>query len=38
MRDNRDVMQAITTDPETMRGAPVLRGPRVPVQPLFEYL
>jgi len=38
MRDNRDVMQAITRDPETMHGAPVFRGTRVPVQTLFEYL
>ena len=30
--------QAIVIDPETMHGTPVLRGTRVPVQTLFEYL
>jgi uncharacterized protein (DUF433 family) len=29
---------AIVRDPETMHGTPVLRGTRVPVQTLFEYL
>jgi uncharacterized protein (DUF433 family) len=29
---------AIVKDPETMHGAPVFRGTRVPVQTLFEYL
>ena len=29
---------AITRDPETMHGAPVFRGTRVPVQTLFDYL
>jgi uncharacterized protein (DUF433 family) len=29
---------AIVKDPETMHGVPVLRGTRVPVQTLFEYL
>jgi uncharacterized protein (DUF433 family) len=30
--------QAISRDPEVMHGTPVFRGPRVPVQTLFEYL
>ena len=38
LRDNKDVMPAITRDPETMHGVPVFRGTRVPVQTLFEYL
>lgn len=38
LSDNRDVMQAITRDPETMHGVPVFRGTRVPVQTLFDYL
>ncbi|MGA3076754.1 MAG: DUF433 domain-containing protein [Bryobacteraceae bacterium] len=38
MRDNEDVAQAITRDPETMHGAPVFRGTRVPVRTLFDYL
>jgi len=38
LRDNGDVTQAITRDPETMHGAPVFRGTRVPVQTLFDYL
>jgi uncharacterized protein (DUF433 family) len=38
MRENRDVAQAITRDPEIMHGTPVLRGTRVPVQTLFDYL
>jgi uncharacterized protein (DUF433 family) len=38
LRDNEDVTQAITRDPETMRGVPVFRGTRVPVQTLFDYL
>jgi uncharacterized protein (DUF433 family) len=38
LRDNEDVRQAITRDPETMHGVPVFRGTRVPVQTLFEYL
>ncbi len=28
----------ITIDPETMSGTPVIRGTRVPVQTLFDYL
>jgi len=32
------VGQAITRDPETMHGAAVFRGTRVPVRILFEYL
>jgi len=36
--DNEDVMQAITTDPETMHGVPMFRGTRVPGQTLFDYL
>jgi uncharacterized protein (DUF433 family) len=28
----------ITIDPETMGGVPVIRGTRVPVQTLFDYL
>jgi uncharacterized protein (DUF433 family) len=38
LRENRDVAQAITRDPETMHGTPVFRGTRVPVQTLFDYL
>jgi uncharacterized protein (DUF433 family) len=38
LRDNEVVTQAITRDPETMHGAPVFRGTRVPVQTLFDYL
>jgi len=38
VRDNKDVTQAITRDPETMHGEPVFRGTRVPVQTLFDYL
>ena len=38
VRDNEDVTQGITKDPETMHGIPVFRGTRVPVQTLFEYL
>jgi uncharacterized protein (DUF433 family) len=38
LRDNEDVSEAITKDPETMHGVPVFRGTRVPVQTLFEYL
>jgi uncharacterized protein (DUF433 family) len=38
LRDNGDVEQAITRDPDTMHGVPVFRGTRVPVQTLFEYL
>ena len=38
LRDNNDVTQAITRDPETMHGVPVFRGTRVPVQTLFDYL
>jgi uncharacterized protein (DUF433 family) len=38
LRENEDVAQAITRDPETMHGTPVFRGTRVPVQTLFEYL
>jgi uncharacterized protein (DUF433 family) len=30
--------QAIVRDPEIMRGVPVFRGTRVPVQTLFDYL
>jgi len=32
------VASAITRDLETMHGAPVFRGTRVPVQTLFDYL
>jgi uncharacterized protein (DUF433 family) len=32
------VIQAITSDPETMHGVPVFRGTRVPVKTLFDYL
>ena len=38
MRDNEDVAQAITRDPETMHGVPVFRRTRVRVQTLFDYL
>ena len=38
LRDNEDVTQAITRDPETMHGVPVFRGTRVAVQTLFDYL
>jgi len=38
LSDNRDVAQAIVRDPETMHGAPVFRGTRVPVRTLFDYL
>lgn len=38
LRDNEDVTQAITRDPETMHGLPVFRGTRVPVQTMFDYL
>jgi len=38
LRDNEDVTQAITRDPETKHGVPVFRGTRVPVQTLFEHL
>jgi uncharacterized protein (DUF433 family) len=38
LRDNENVTQAITKDPEIMHGVPVFRGTRVPVQTLFEYL
>lgn len=38
LRDNEEVAQAITRDPETMHGTPVFRGTRVPVQTLFDYL
>lgn len=38
LRENESVTQAITRDPETMHGAPVFRGTRVPVQTLFDYL
>lgn len=31
-------MEAITKDSEVMRGVPVFRGTRVPVQTLFDYL
>jgi uncharacterized protein (DUF433 family) len=37
LKDNEDVTQAITRDPETMHGAPVFRGTRVPVQTLSDY-
>ena len=33
-----DMKQHIEVDPEIMSGAPVVRGTRVPVQSLFEYL
>ncbi len=38
MRNNRNMEQAITRDPDVMHGTPVFRGTRVPVQTLFEYL
>jgi uncharacterized protein (DUF433 family) len=38
LSNNERVEQAIIRDPETMHGAPVFRGTRVPVQTLFEYL
>ena len=38
MSDNKTMAQAITRDPDTMHGVPVLRGTRVPVQNLFDYL
>lgn len=38
MRDNVEMEQAITRDPEIMHGTPVFRGTRVPVQTLFDYL
>lgn len=30
--------KAITRDPEIMHGEPVLRGTRIPVRTLFEYI
>ena len=38
LRDNKDVADAITRNPETMHGVPVFRGTRVPAQTLFDYL
>lgn len=38
MRDNRNMAEAITRDPEIMHGEAVFRGTRVLVQTLFEYL
>jgi uncharacterized protein (DUF433 family) len=38
LRDNGEMRQAITRDPEIMHGVPVFRGTRVPVRTLFEYL
>jgi uncharacterized protein (DUF433 family) len=38
LRDNGEMRQAITRDPEIMHGVPVFRGTRVPVGTLFEYL
>ena len=38
MSENEAVQEAITRDPEVMRGIPVFRGTRVPVQTLFDYL
>ena len=38
MRNNSNMEQAITRDPDVMHGTPVFRGTRVPVQTLFEYL
>ena len=38
MRDNLDMQEPITRDPEVMHGTPVFRGTRVPVQTLFDYL
>jgi uncharacterized protein (DUF433 family) len=38
LSDNGDVTHAIARDPETMHGALVFRGTRVPVQTLFDYL
>jgi uncharacterized protein (DUF433 family) len=38
VRDNEDVANAISRDPETMHGVPVFQGTRVPVKTLFDYL
>lgn len=38
MRDNWDMAEAITRDPEVMHGTPVFLGTRVPVKTLFDYL
>lgn len=38
MSDNWNMPLAVTRDPETMHGAAVFRGTRVPVKTLFEYL
>ena len=38
LRDNKDMAQPITRDPQIMHGMPVFRGTRVPVQTLFDYL
>jgi uncharacterized protein (DUF433 family) len=38
LRDNEEVTQAITRDPEIMHGVPVFQGTRVPVQTLFDYI
>ena len=38
MSDNWNMSLAVTRDPETMHGAAVFRGTRVPVKTLFEYL
>lgn len=38
LSQKRDVTKAIVRDPEIKHGVPVLRGTRVPVQTLFEYL
>lgn len=38
LRDNDDMGEVITRDPEIMHGTPVFRGTRVPVQTMFDYL
>jgi uncharacterized protein (DUF433 family) len=38
LRDNKEMGNAITIDPEIMHGIPVFCGTRVPVETLFEYL
>ena len=38
LRDNRNMQESVTCDPEVMHGAPVFRGTRVPVKTLFDYL
>ena len=38
LSDNKEMLEAITRDPEVMHGTPVFRGTRVPVKTLFDYL